>query len=62
MYIKHYQNGSRFYQFILWVDLHGTYYIVKNGTKIWFFKIKHIVSYQNDAELDLNNYYKNEDD
>ena len=29
-YIKHHQNGSNFYEFFVGVDIHGTYYIVKN--------------------------------
>ena len=28
-YIKHHQNDSNFYQKISWVDIHGTYYIIK---------------------------------
>ena len=46
LYIKHHQNGSNFYQFLSWVDIHGTYYIVKNGKWIWLFifLIKHTVS------------------
>ena len=31
-YIKHHQNGSKFYQFFFsWVDIHGNYYMVKHG-------------------------------
>ena len=39
-YIKHHQNGSRFYHFVLsWVYVHVIYYIEKNGNQIWWFKI-----------------------
>ena len=30
-YIKHHQNGSTSYQSFFMVDIHGTYYIVKNN-------------------------------
>ena len=40
------QNGSNFYNFFSWVDIHGIYYTVKNGNQIWgsVFWIKHTVS------------------
>ena len=36
-YIKHHQNESYFINFFSLVDIHGIYYIVKNGNQIWWF-------------------------
>ena len=44
---------GHFLIFFSWVDIHGIYYIVKNGNQNWgsIFLIKHIVSNYNDAKL-----------
>jgi len=38
--------GQNFINFFSWVDIHGIYYILKNGNQIWwsFFLIKHTIS------------------
>ena len=49
----HHQNGWKVYHFFSWIDIHGIYYIVKNGNQIWIFLflIKHTVSNKNDVEM-----------
>ena len=32
----HHQNGSKFYQIFLGVDIHDTYYIVETDNQIWW--------------------------